>query len=128
VYVDIEASINRSHEDQHRLTRVDSRIRLKHRLEMMDNLWKLDPQYMMRYRKEIEHEELALAFALLKRHLEHNDKLEMLAVWNRISRLSTQTKKLQYMMALVLSRAPGASRAFNSLRKLRSRILKTPKP
>lgn len=41
-YLDFETTLNRSHQDEVRLTRKDPRIRLKQRIGMIDRLWRQD--------------------------------------------------------------------------------------
>ena len=57
VFLPIETTLNRSHEDPFRLTRVDGRIRVAARLAMIRRVWRTDAEFVRTHRDEIDRAE-----------------------------------------------------------------------
>ena len=52
IFIDLETALNRSHEDEVRLTRVDPKIQLSRRIAMVDRVWSADQGYCSEHSKE----------------------------------------------------------------------------
>ena len=52
-FLDMETSLNRSHDDPVRLTRKSPRVQVYDRLKMIDEVWKSDPAFMETHKHEV---------------------------------------------------------------------------
>jgi glycosyltransferase involved in cell wall biosynthesis len=59
VFLAHETTLNRSHEDAFRLTRVNPCVRMGRRIEMIDRLWRADPAFMGANGSEVDRVEAA---------------------------------------------------------------------
>ena len=73
IYVDEETAINRSHEDEVRLTRADPRHWIVNRLAMIERVWKRDAEFYAAHRNEVDGEIAGCVVRLLKLHLRAGD-------------------------------------------------------
>lgn len=54
LYMDIETTVNRSHEDEVRLTRLPQAVQTRRRLAMIDRVWQADRDFCRQYGHDIE--------------------------------------------------------------------------
>lgn len=54
IFMDTETTINRSHEDAFRLTRLPQQLQLARRLDMVERLWKSDHDFYTRHQNEVD--------------------------------------------------------------------------
>jgi glycosyltransferase involved in cell wall biosynthesis len=89
LYLDADTTINRSHEDAVRLTRVDSRLQLQRRIAMIDRLWRADGSFMVRNGAHVDEVQRRLLASLARLHLLGGDSAaarEALARADRLGR------------------------------------------
>ena len=87
IYLDADTTINRSHEDAVRLTRVDSRLQLQRRIAMIDRLWRADGSFMARHGAAVDEIQRRLLASLARLHLLAGDPVVAREVLARADRL-----------------------------------------
>ncbi len=119
VLVDVDAAVNRSHEDAVRLTRLPKLVQLARRVAMIERIWCADSAFMAahgaRVRATLRGELLALARALLL----SDDRA---AARRSLTRAIELTGSGDRWLGLAAS-IPGAGIAFRTLFQLRNRLL-----
>ena len=117
-YIDIEAAFNRSHEDVVRLTRTDHWIQRTKRLQMMDNTWKNDPQFLSHHRKEVENEEFSIAYDLFKLQIFRNNKISAYEAYIRMNKTTNNSNKKVMLISRMIMLMPGSTYIVIFLRSL----------
>jgi glycosyltransferase involved in cell wall biosynthesis len=124
VYVDVETAVNRSHEDEVRLTRADPRRWISNRLSMIERVWKHDAGFYAAHRDDVDRE-IALCMArLLKLHLRAGDAPAARAAADSLDEFTHVALPASASFYKHLATLPGAARivpALGSLRRLVSR-------
>jgi glycosyltransferase involved in cell wall biosynthesis len=69
LYADCETTLNRSHEDAVRLTRVDYGVRLARRISMIDRVWRADAEFSAAHRADIDSLQHSLLLRLARKQL-----------------------------------------------------------
>jgi glycosyltransferase involved in cell wall biosynthesis len=69
LYADCETTLNRSHEDAVRLTRVDYGVRLARRISMIDRVWRADTAFAAAHRADIDSLQHSLLLRLARKQL-----------------------------------------------------------
>jgi glycosyltransferase involved in cell wall biosynthesis len=69
LFTDVETTLNRSHEDAVRLTRLDPALRLARRIAMIDRVWRADAPFLARRRADIDAVQHALLLRLARLQL-----------------------------------------------------------
>jgi glycosyltransferase involved in cell wall biosynthesis len=119
VYLDSETTLNRSHEDTVRLTRVDSRVRLRARIAMTRNVWRGDPDFAQTHGPEIDAVEGALLCRLaLLEALEGEASTAREAI-SAHGRLRHAPKSVRTGLLGVALRVPGFVAALRAARGLK---------
>jgi glycosyltransferase involved in cell wall biosynthesis len=124
IYVDAETAINRSHEDEVRLTRADPRRWVVNRLEMIERLWKRDAGFYAAHRAEVDREIAGCLVRLLKLHLRAGDATAARTAATALAALPHVDLPATASLYRYLATVPGAARlvpALGSLRRLVSR-------
>jgi glycosyltransferase involved in cell wall biosynthesis len=121
-FIAMETAFNRSHEDVVRLTRVDRRIQLGKRVEMIERLWRADPSFYTQHSLEVDGE-LAICWSdQMKQQLFAGDvdgARKAVAELNRLPRMTLSAKIQLYR---ILSFVPGGSGCLRCLRSVRDRL------
>lgn len=74
VFVPIETTLNRSHEDRWRLTRVDERIQMSRRIAFIRRLWRQDQEFLARHAVELDITEAQCLRKLARQQLIAGDR------------------------------------------------------
>jgi glycosyltransferase involved in cell wall biosynthesis len=124
IYVDEETAINRSHEDEVRLTRADPRRWIVNRLAMINRVWKRDAEFYAANRIDVDTEIASCVGRLLKLHLRAGDADAARAAADSLAELAHVKLPASASFYKHLATVPGAARivpALDSLRRLMSR-------
>jgi glycosyltransferase involved in cell wall biosynthesis len=121
-FIDVETAFNRSHEDAVRLTRVDGRLQLAKRLEMIDSLWKADPAFYGEHQQEVDGEMAACLNQLLKRHLFAGDAAAARRAAAQLTMLPAPRVGSEESLYKMLAFVPGLYRFLPVLRSLRRQL------
>ena len=124
IYVDEETAINRSHEDEVRLTRADPRRWIINRLAMINRVWKRDAEFYAANRNDVDTEIAACVVRLLKLHLHAGDGEAARAAADSLTELAHVRLPASASLYKHLAAVPGAARivpALDSIRRLVSR-------
>lgn len=124
IYVDEETALNRSHEDEVRLTRADPRGWIVNRLAMIDRVWKHDAEFYAAHQNEVDGEIAACLVRLLKLHLRAGDAPAARAAAGALDELAHVSLPASASFYKHLATMPGAARivpALDSLRRLVAR-------
>ena len=121
-FIDLEIAFNRSHEDAVRLTRVDQRIRIDNRLDMVARLWKTDPDFYAQHQSAVDGELMRLWSLQLKQCLIAGDVAQAKRAIAELDRLPSAGLSTQAKLYRMLTSVPGSSRWLSWLRTLRDSI------
>lgn len=87
-FLDLETTLNRSHEDAVRLTRVDSKIRPRRHIRMIRRLWREDTNFMATKRTSVDRQEALLLRRLAILHAFENNSYEARKAWRKAHQLT----------------------------------------
>jgi hypothetical protein len=121
-FIDLEIAFNRSHEDAVRLTRVDRRIRIDNRLDMIARLWKADPVFYAQHHRAVDGELTRLWSLQLKQCLLAGDVAQAKRAIAELDRLPSTGLGAQTRLYRMLALVPGSWRWLSWLRTIRSSI------
>ncbi len=124
IYIDAETALNRSHEDEVRLTRADPRRWINTRLAMIHRVWKGDAEFYAANRSAVDGEIAGCLVRLLKLHLRLGDAPAARATADALTGLAHVRLPASAAFYQRLAAVPGAARvvpALVSLRRLVSR-------
>jgi len=121
-FIDLEIAFNRSHEDAVRLSRVDQRIRIDKRLDMVARLWKADPVFYAQHQSAVDGELIRLWSLQLKQCLFAGDVTQAKRAIAELERFPSAGLSTQAKLYRMLTFVPGSSRWLSSLRTIRDLI------
>jgi glycosyltransferase involved in cell wall biosynthesis len=121
-FIDLEVAFNRSHEDAVRLTRVDHRIRIDNRLDMVANVWKKDPVFYAQHRSAVDGELMRLWSLQLKQCLLAGDVAHAKRAIAELDRLPSTGLGTEAKLCRMLALVPGSSRWLSWIRTIRNSI------
>jgi glycosyltransferase involved in cell wall biosynthesis len=125
VFVPIETTLNRSHQDRFRLTRVDGRIRVLRRLDMIRRLWRTDADFVRDHRDELDRVEAACLRQLAHASFFAGDTSTAREALRTIRILPGQARASDHLFR-VAAAVPGAPKALGLLRALRGSLRAKP--
>jgi glycosyltransferase involved in cell wall biosynthesis len=117
-FIDLEIAFNRSHEDAVRLTRVDHRIRIDKRLDMVARVWKKDPVFYAQHQSAVDGEMMRLWSLQLKLCLLAGDVPQAKRAVAELDRFPPAGLSAQAKLYRMLTLVPGSSRWLSGLRKM----------
>lgn len=126
VFVPTETTLNRSHEDAFRLTRVDQRLRMRRRLNMMKRLWRADPAFMRSKGEEVDRVEAACLRKLAKLGILKGDRGTAREAMAALGAMGEQ-RTLADAMLWLLARTPFLGTAASLVRAARNRMISSAK-
>lgn len=74
LFLDLETAVNRSHEDEVRLTRLPQQVQLTRRLDMIERVWKTNHDFYATHQKEVDILEDSLLLKLATQHALNADR------------------------------------------------------
>ena len=122
VYADVPIALNRSHEDAVRLTRADRVVQLEAKFELIERLWRRDPEFLAANRESVDAQQFDLLLTLAKCHLLRDDPMRALTALARAAPLRRGRKERQWHALSFAARLPGASAGIRLGRSLREMI------
>jgi hypothetical protein len=121
VFVPTETTLNRSHEDAVRLTRVDPSLRLKRRVALITRLWRQDAAFMQSKAQEVDQVEAGCLRKLAKLAIANGNNAaarESLRALRKLTRFSVGDAMLWTLACLPFSGAAVAMlRTFKAQRR-----------
>lgn len=127
LYMDIETALNRSHDDPVRLTRRKPSERLVDRIDLIERVWQIDPDFMEVRGNDLQelkaNELLRLSYYLLL----EDRKREALSTLERIDCCLTTKQTLAKIVIFAGARIPGGVQILQlliGLKKLKRLVLK----
>jgi len=121
VYADVPAMLNRSHEDEVRLTRVAASIQLEKRVEMIDRLWRQDPEFLAHHGAAVDVRQFDLLLALAKNRLLAGDADLARRTLARAAPMRRTRQPLHWLALRLAAHVPGAAYLLRGARALRRR-------
>lgn len=125
VFVPIETTLNRSHDDRYRLTRVDGRTRVRRRLGMIRRLWRTDHAFVRDNRRELDRVEGGCLRQLARASFLAGDAATAREALQAIRTLPGQARASDRLLG-VATGVPGARSALGLLRALRGALRAKP--
>lgn len=116
MYIDLETTINRSHEDAVRLTRVDPRLRLARRIAMIDRVWRTDAAFLAANRAATDAVQRQLLLALAKLQLLGSDAASARVALARAAQLGDGHRSAIEWATLACAHVPGSGSALRAAR------------
>jgi len=131
VFMDIETTLNRSHEDEVRLTRVNPITQTQRRIGLINRVWKSDNDFYKQYKNEVLRVEKNELFKLAKHQLHDSDIRSARISLAKLRDEHVWTKDYKIVFLTILSILPGASlaiRGVNYIKKTLRNIIKHLRP
>jgi glycosyltransferase involved in cell wall biosynthesis len=125
VFVPLETTLNRSHDDEFRLTRTDNRIRVRRRLGMIRRLWRLDPDFLQQHGAELDRIEAGCLRQLARANFHAGDTSAARDALQMLRGLPGQARGSDRLLGLAAI-VPGAPAVLGRLRALRGSLRAKP--
>ena len=109
VYADVPATLNRSHEDEVRLTRTPPAIQLEKRIAMIDRIWRQDPAFLAGQGRAVDVRQFDLLLGLARNRLLAGDSSGARPALVRAAPLRRGRRTLQWAALRVVAHLPGAA-------------------
>lgn len=122
VYADVPVMLNRSHEDEVRLTRVSGVLQLESRIDLVDRVWRQDPGFLARHRAAVNARQFGLLLALARNRLLAGDAGPARVALARAAPMRDGRQPLQWLGLRIASHLPGAPTLLRAIRSLRARL------
>jgi glycosyltransferase involved in cell wall biosynthesis len=119
VFADVPVMLNRSHEDDVRLTRVAQSIQLEKRVEMIDRVWRQDPAFLARHGAAVDARQFDLLLTLAKHHLLAGDRKLARCTLERAATMRGARQPLQWLALRLAALVPGAAYLLRGVRAFR---------
>ncbi|HEU0225962.1 MAG TPA: glycosyltransferase family A protein [Steroidobacteraceae bacterium] len=119
VYADLPVMLNRSHEDEVRLTRVNAATQLAQRIDLVDRVWRQDPDFLARHGAEVDARQFELLFAYARNRLLANDVAAARDALTRAAAMRRGRAPMPWLALRLASCIPGAPLALRAMRRLR---------
>lgn len=115
-FLEVETAFNRSHEDAVRLTRADRRLQIGNRLAMINALWKLDDDFYLLHKPEVDGELAKCWGQLLKLHLMAGDTRAAKRAASKLNKLNSDGISAEVCLYKMLAHIPGSPRMLSMLK------------
>jgi glycosyltransferase involved in cell wall biosynthesis len=119
VYADVPGTLNRSHEDEVRLTRTPPAIQLEKRISMINRLWRQDPDFLARHGRAVDIRQFELLLGLARNRLLAGDVAGARAALARAAPIRSGRRTLQWLALRVVAYLPGATLLLRAARAAR---------
>jgi glycosyltransferase involved in cell wall biosynthesis len=119
VYADVPGTLNRSHEDEVRLTRTLPAIQLEKRISMIDRLWRQDPEFMAQHGSSVDLRQFDLLLGLARNRLLAGDVARARAALACAAPIRSDRRTLQWFALRVVAYLPGATLLLRAARAAR---------
>jgi glycosyltransferase involved in cell wall biosynthesis len=122
VFADVDAAINRSHEDAVRLTRLPRPVQLARRVAMTERLWLSDPVFMARNGAEVNDTLRECLKQLARVSLLSDDNAGAQRALARAAQLESGGRDFTRQWLQLAASVPGAGQALRILHRFRERL------
>lgn len=119
LYLDMETTVNRSHEDAVRLTRLPQHLQLARRLDMIERVWKRDDLFYSSHQQEVDVLEDALLLKLAAHQTMNNDKRAARESLRRRNQLKFKKRTIKDNLLAIILSLPGSTRLLNYVQFLK---------
>lgn len=116
LYVDLQTTFNRSHEDAVRLTRGDPGVRLGRRISMIDRVWRADRQFYSQQGDKVDEVQRRLLIQAAKLHLLAARGVEARACLKRASAIDSERKSINETLLRFIASIRGSGWVLRALR------------
>ena len=121
VFVPIETTLNRSHEDAFRLTRVGATVRVLQRIGLIRRVWRTDPDFVALHGDELDRVEAGCLRHLAKATIVAGDYATAREAMRTVGVLAGQGQRSDALLRAAAT-VPGTAAAIGLLRWLRGRL------
>ncbi len=118
-FIDIETTLNRSHDDKVRLTRKSRRVQTECRLGMIDRVWKSDTSFYETYRGKVDEVEGKQLVNLLKYQLLESDIRGAKESCRRLKKYKLKDAQYNIIILKMFVYLPGGHKIILFIRNLR---------
>jgi len=115
IFMDLETTVNRSHEDAVRLTRVPQQLQLARRLNMIERIWKSDRHFYARHHEEVDALEHGLLLTLATQQALNADIHAARNTLRRRRRQNIRDYRIKDIVLTTCIRMPGAAWLLNTI-------------
>ncbi len=119
-FVALPTAMNRSHDDAVRLTRKSPIVRMLDRLDLIDDVWRADAEFMQFHGEEVDRVESGLLYKIAIMCLLENRRKEALGFLNRWRRLPSAPLGFKGGLLSLAARIPFGSTVLRLMREAKS--------
>jgi glycosyltransferase involved in cell wall biosynthesis len=119
VFVPIETTLNRSHEDRWRLTRVDESIQMTRRIALIRRLWRQDRAFEAQHRSDLDLTEARCLRKLARQQLVGGNRMATLGTLSELRQLGGTCWRAEDGWLVRFAKAPLSGHVARFLQKLR---------
>ncbi len=123
IFLDIESTLNRSHEDAVRLTRLDQKIQIPRMIALADRVWRQDKDFCSAYANEIDNVQYMHYIQLIKLQLVDSDLISARENISKAEKLNTIKNKLSLKFYKLLAYMPGSLFLLKLFRRIKRLII-----
>jgi glycosyltransferase involved in cell wall biosynthesis len=121
-YINLETTLNRSHEDAIRLTRTDRTIQLTKRAELIKRVWKSDTQFYKENKTEVDQTLNKTLLNLSYLHVLNGRTNEASSAYQEITLPHSGLSKKQILIANLGMKVPGGSHLLELARSVKHKL------
>lgn len=119
LFLDLETTVNRSHEDEVRLTRLPQHVQLARRLDMIERVWKTDRDFYAEHQEGVDMLEDSLLLKLATQQALNADKQGAQKSLRRRKRLKFKQRSIKEGILAMIMNLPGNVMILRSIHFLR---------
>jgi glycosyltransferase involved in cell wall biosynthesis len=124
VFLNHETTLNRSHEDEFRLTRTDFRIQYAKRVEFIKRVWKSDDQFYQSHKSDVDSTLNKTLLRLSYEHIKHGQLDEARSFFDEITQPHSGLDRKQLSIVSLALNIPGGPQLIKTARSIRHHLLK----
>ena len=118
-YIDIETTLNRSHEDSVRLTRTDTEEQINMRLNMIHHIWESDNEFITTHKEDINSVKYKLFTELVKHALSKGDIKSARQSIAKLNVIDSGKTEYNILILTIMLHIPGFHLLYRFARKLK---------
>lgn len=119
LFLDMETTVNRSHEDAVRLTRLPQHIQLARRLDMIERVWKKDDRFYSKHQDEVDVLEDALLLKLAAHQTMNADRRAARESMRQRNQLKYKKRSIKDTLLAIIIALPGSTWLLNYVQFLK---------
>jgi glycosyltransferase involved in cell wall biosynthesis len=118
LFLNIETTLNRGHDDEVRLTKQPVTYKHQKRLEMIDRIWLKDTQFIESYEPDLLKVKNGLLASLTKSLIFENKTREAIATYTQFKKIRTKEFRFYYLLLFLLINIPFMAQIARTFRLL----------